>query len=419
MTAGMKTREKDRAEGQLVAALRDDAYRLLARGPDGMENPSDTAAWAEFTELWRTARAIADREGFLHWEVAFPGVWQHWQNVQPGGGFDAVIGNPPWDRIKLQEVEWFATRAPDLALAPTAAARRKGIQRLRDASDALASAFDDAKARADSLGQLVRVSGDYPLLGVGDINLYSLFVERAMNLVKPDGLVGLLTPSGICADKTAAEFFKSVSTSGRLAGLFDFENRRLGTELPPFFPDVDSRFKFCALIVGGDARRFNETPCAFFLHDTAEIDDPDRCFPLAPSDFARVNPNTGTAPVFRTRRDADITRRIYERHPVLVDRSDGGERKAWPVKYVTMFHMTNDSHRFRTAAQLDVEGFYPVQGNRWKRGEDLYLPLYEGKMVQAFDHRAASVVVNPENLNRPAQPREATGEEHANPDWLP
>ena len=56
-----------------------------------------------------------------------------------------------------------------------------------------------------------------------------------------------------------------------------------------------------------------------------------------------------------------------------------------------MFHMTNDSHLFRTAAQMEDEGFYPVQGNRWKRGKDLYLPLYEGKMVQAFDHRAASV----------------------------
>ena len=415
MTAGMKTREKDRAEGQLVAGLRDDAYSLLARGPEQTEPPphADTEAWMQFTDLWRNARAIADRESFLHWEAAFPGVWQHWQNVRPEGGFDAVIGNPPWDRIKLQEVEWFATRAPDLALAPTAAARRKGIQRLRVAGDPLAGAFDDAKARADSLGQLVRVSGDYPLLGGGDINLYSLFVERAMHLVKPGGLVGLLTPSGICADKTAADFFKSVSTSGRLRGLFDFENKKI------FFKDIHASFKFCVLIFGGEERHFNETRCAFFLHDTAEIDDPDRCFPLAPSDFARVNPNTGTAPVFRTRRDADITRRIYERHPVLVDRSGGGERKAWPVKYVRMFDMTNDSHHFRTDAQLDAEGFYPVQGNRWKRGEDLYLPLYEGKMVQAFDHRAASVVVNPENLNRPAQPREATGEEHANPDWLP
>ena len=76
---------------------------------------------------------------------------------------------------------------------------------------------------------------------------------------------------------------------------------------------------------------------------------------------------------------------------MLVDRSGGSERKAWPVRYVRMFDMTNDSHRFRTAAQLDAEGFYPVQGNRWKRGAELYLPLYEGKMVQAFDHRAASV----------------------------
>ena len=330
-----------------------------------------------------------------------------------------MIGNPPWDRIKLQEVEWFATRSPDLALAPTAAARRTGIQRLRDEGVPLAAEFDAAKERADKLGELIRASGHYPLLGGGDINLYSLFVERAMRLIKPNGIVGLLTPSGIYADKTAADFFKSVSTSGRIGGLFDFENRRLGTGLPPFFPDVDSRFKFCALIFGGAERRFDESECAFFLRDTETISDPNRCFALAPSDFIRVNPNTGTAPIFRTRRDAEITRRIYERHPVLVDRSQGEERRAWPVRYHTMFHMTNDSHLFRTAAQLDGNGFYPVQGNRWRKGEELYLPLYEGKMVQAFDHRAASVVVNPENLNRPAQPREASLDEHANPNWLP
>ena len=166
------------------------------------------------------------------------------------------------------------------------------------------------------------------LLGGGDINLYSLFVERAMRLVKADGLVGLLTPSGIYADLTAAKFFKSVSTRGRVAGLYDFENRKI------FFKDVHASFKFCALIFGGAQRQFDATACAFFLHDTKTITDADRCFPLAPDDFARVNPNTGTAPVFRTRRDADITRDIYARHPVLVNRSDGTERKTWPVKYV-------------------------------------------------------------------------------------
>ena len=290
---------------------------------------------------------------------------------------------------------------------------------MRDQGEPLAAEYDAAKGRADQLGRVVRTSGDYPLLGGGDINLYSLFVERAMSLIKPNGLVGLLTPSGIYADKTAARFFQSLSTTGRIGGLFDFENRRLGTELPPFFPDVDSRFKFCALVYGGDERHFDQTTCAFFLHDTRDVGDPERCFPLTPSDFSRVNPNTGTAPVFRTRRDADITRRIYENHPVLVDRSGSEERRAWPVRYRRMFDMTNDSALFRTAAQLDADGFYRVSGNRWKKGEELCLPLYEGKMVQAFDHRAASVAVNPDNLNRPAQPREATPEQHADPDWLP
>ena len=412
LTAGMKKKERDEFEGPLVTTLglyTANAYELLARGPEEMGAADAT----RFAELWREARSIANREDFLHWEVAFPGVWHRWQESRPQGGFDAVIGNPPWDRIKLQEVEWFATRAHDLALAPTAAARRKSIQQLRDQGASLAAEFDAAKAQSESLSQMVRSGGDYPLLSGGDINLYSLFVERSMSLIKPDGFVGLLTPSGIYADKTAARFFKSVSTKGRVGGLFDFENRKV------FFKDVHASFKFCALILGGEERRFDHTECAFFLHDTKTVYDEDRCFPLTPDDFDRVNPNTGTAPVFRTRQDAEITRRIYEQHPVLVKRSQSKKKRVWPVKYTTMFHMTNDSHHFRTAEQLDEEGFYPVEGNRWKKGEDLYLPLYEGKMVQAFDHRAASVVVNPENLNRTGQPREATPEEHANPNWLP
>ena len=355
----------------------------------------------------------------MHWEAAFPGVWRRWQESRPQGGFDAVIGNPPWDRIKLQEVEWFATRDSELALAPTAAARRKGIQRLRKQGAPLASEFDAAREQAESLARMVRSCGDYPLLGGGDVNLYSLFVERATALIKPDGFVGLLTPSGIYADKTAAPFFKSLSTGGRVGGLFDFENRRLGTALPPFFPDVDSRFKFCALIFGGDERRFDQSDCAFFLPDTETIANEDRCFPLAPDDFARVNPNTGTAPVFRTRRDAEITRGIYERHPVLVDRSGGGEVRAWPVKYVRMFDMANDSQHFRTAVQLEAEGCYPVEGHRWKRGEELYLPLYEGKMVQAFDHRAASITTREGNLFRSGQPDRTLEKEHRDPAFSP
>ncbi len=419
LTAEMKPRERTHFETPLfrmVILQPADAYKLLARGPEcvgGVPPDCDAIAWSQFGELWREAAAIADRERFLHWEVAFPGVWRDWQSRSPEGGFDAVIGNPPWDRIKLQEVEWFATRDSELALAPTAEARKKGIHRLRKQGSPLAAEFDDAKNHADRLGQVVRASDHYPLLSGGDINLYSLFVERAMNLIKPDGFVGLLTPSGIYADKTAARFFKSLSTSGRLGGLFDFENKKT------FFKDIHASFKFCAFIFGREERRFDQTECAFFLHDTKTIDDADRCFPLAPADFALVNPNTGTAPVFRTRRDADITRCIYERHPVLVDRSAGNECKAWPVKYVRMLDMANDSNLFRTAEQLNAGGFYPVEGNRWKQDKEMYLPLYEGKMVQAFDHRAASITNREGNLFRPGQPDRTLEEEYCDPTFSP
>ena len=387
--------------------------------PQSQRHPSLKEPDPAFTTLLQKTKSIAKTESFLHWEAAFPGVWRHWQNQTPQGGFDAVIGNPPWDRIKLQEVEWFATRDPDLARAPTAAARRQGIKRLRDQGDPLAAAFDAAKARADQLGKVIRASGHYPLLGGGDINLYSLFVERSLRLVKPNGLVGLLTPSGIYADRTAARFFQSVSTTGRVAGIYDFENRRLGTDLPPFFPDIDSRFKFCALIVGGPERTFAETHCGFFLPGADAIQDPDRAFTLSPDDFARVNPNTGTAPVFRTRRDADLTRRIYQHHPVLVDRSGDEEKRVWPVRYLRMFDMANDSQLFRTSDQLADEGFYPVQRNRWKRGTDVFVPLYEGKMVQAFDHRAADTTTNEQNLFRPGQQQSISEHEKRDFDRLP
>ena len=165
-----------------------------------------------------------------------------------------------------------------------------------------------------------------------------------------------------------------------------------------------------------------ETPadCAFFLQDVSELDDPERCFPLTAEAFARVNPNTGTAPIFRTRRDADLTTAIYGRLPVLVDRSSGAAVKAWPVKYTRMFDMTNDSGLFRTREEIEEkEGAYHVGGNRFASPSGDWVPLYEGKMVQAFDHRATRVVINPENQHRPAQPVTATVEQHQDPNWLP
>lgn len=401
------------AAGAPLAQPRTEAAKLRRRGKE--IDPAEAQAAA--SRFVAAARALAAERRFLHWEPAFPGVWSDWESAAPAGGFDAVIGNPPWDRIKLQEVEWFAARVPEIARAQRAADRKRLIAQLHRRGDPIAADYDRAAWTAETAARVARGAGAYPLLSSGDINVYSLFVERAMRLVRADGIVGLLVPSGIAADQSAARFFRGVSTTGRLAALLDFENRRTRLRLEPFFPEVDSRFKFCAIIAGGPARKFPHADCAFFQQSATDAET--AAFLLTPADFAAVNPNTGTAPVFRSRRDADLTLAIYRRVPVLVDRRGDKPVSQWPVRYVRMFDMTNDSDKFRTAEELEALGAYRVAGGCWEKGDRRWLPLYEGKMVQAFDHRAASVTVNPGNLNRPGQPTPTSLVQHSDPSWAP
>ncbi|MCL2831452.1 MAG: Eco57I restriction-modification methylase domain-containing protein [Betaproteobacteria bacterium] len=375
-------------------------------------------------ELMAQARALARRETFFHWWTSFPTVF----GAEGRGGFDAVIGNPPWDRIKLQEVEWFAERDLAIAAQPRAADRKELIGELEDKGsplwDEYLNAMDRAEDNARVLGNGKFGSGDYPLLGNGDLNLYSLFVERAQSLIHENGIVALLTPSGIAADKGAAEFFNSIASTQRLSALFDFENKKV------FFPDVDSRFKFCALVFGGSQRIFEKTRSAFFLHSLKELDAliaSGKELELSAEEFSIVNPNTGAAPIFRCQRDADITIELYRHHPVLVRHGKANaskgrqpDQKAWPVKYLRMFDMTNDSKLFLRTEKLQRQGWKRAPLNRWGDVQgNAMLPLYEGKMVQMFDHRAADVVVHAGNLHRAAQQEAIKLSEKANPARYP
>ena len=198
-----------------------------------------------FAELLEEARCLIKEEDFFNWQVAFPGVWTEWEMSGWMGGFDAVIGNPPWDRIKLQQNEWFESRDRKVSMARGKPEREHLISEMEKSGDPLARDFRKASERAAAATRMARSCGDYPLLSGGDVNLYSLFVERAMTLAKPEGMIGLLVPSGIATGKTAAKFFSSMSTEGRLKALYDFENRRSRHNAPPFFADVHGQFKFC------------------------------------------------------------------------------------------------------------------------------------------------------------------------------
>lgn len=385
-----------------LVKLLDPSHNLVTVLSTGKLVGSDAATHAA-NDLMARARALSRRETFFHWWTSFPTVF----GTGSRGGFDAIIGNPPWDRIKLQEVEWFAERDLDIASQARASDRKRLIAELQKNKaplwDSYAEATERAEANARVVGNGKLGSGDYPFLGGGDVNLYSLFVERAQSLAAKDGLVALLTPSGIAADKSAAEFFSSLSRTGRLGAIFDFENRK------GLFPDVDSRFKFCTLLYGGPSRIFAQSRCAFFLHQLSELDDPSRILTLTAKDFQRVNPNTGAAPIFRNRRDADITLKIYSEHPVLIQHGSVSastgpqpDTKIWPVKYMRMFDMTNDSGLFLKIDELEKAGWQRTKSNHWAKAGKNAVPLYVGRMVHQFDHRHASVSINEENLHNAA-----------------
>ena len=368
-----------------------------------------------FTDIWERARALIAEERFLNWQIAFPGVWDNWTSGERQGGFDAVVGNPPWDRFEFEEVPWFEARDRSIALEPSGAKRKARIRALKAADDPLWIDFELASGRLIAATRLVRSGGTYWRLNMGKLNLFKLFAERGFQLVKPRGVVGMLMPTGIAGDHSSATFFRDISTSGHLKALYDFENRRTRYGLEPFFPDVDSRFKFCVMIAS-NGQIFDAAHCGFFLQAVREIGDPERGFAITASDFASVNPNTGTAPIFRSRRDMILTTAIYERLPVLVDRSTGDPEAVWPVRYCQMINLTSDSHLFRTRVELEArEGAWHVGGNRYQSTAGEWVPLYVGRMIHQFDHRAASVQVNASNVHNPAFSNEINVELKADP----
>ncbi|MDP2183269.1 MAG: N-6 DNA methylase [Actinomycetota bacterium] len=367
-------------------------------------------------EIVGTVSQLAQTYEWFHWHLQFPDVFSSSTPATDGsstgwiGGFDCMLGNPPWERIKLQEKEFFAARSPEIANAANAAKRKALIARLVEEHPVLAAEFAEAKRRAEGESHVVRSSGRYPLCGRGDVNTYTIFAELNRQLVASTGRTGCIVPTGIATDDTTKYFFRDTMESGALVSLIGFENEEF------IFPGVHHATKFCLLTMSGAARRDTIAEFSFFLRQPAQTADPERRFELSVEDIVLINPNTRTCPIFRTRRDAEITKGVYRRVPVLIDEEVGDEGNPWGVRFFTVFHMANDSGLFRSHEELEEEGF-ELQGNIFLRGASRYLPLYEAKMMHQFDHRFGTYDGQTEAQANQGKLPELTPEQHADPDF--
>ncbi|MDX0973235.1 N-6 DNA methylase [Sinorhizobium medicae] len=335
--------------------------------------------------LFEGARKTSEAVAAFHWHIEFPRIFDN-------GGFDVVVGNPPWERIKLQEQEFFATRSPMIATAANKAEREKLINALEgaqpDSPDGrLWTEFQFAKRTAEASSEFVRSSGRYPLTGKGDVNTYALFAEHFAQLARPEGRAGVIVPTGIATDSSTSAFFSNLISKQSIRSLYSFY------EIRRWFKGTDDRKSFCILCLGkGDV----PAEFCFDIDAVEDVQNPERRFRLAPAEIARINPNTFTAPVFRSRADAELTSKIYAHAPVLIHERQqdlGGDDNPWGITFQTLFHMSGDSGLFRTAPQLEAKG-WTRDGADWlsetENGFERRVPLYEAKMIHHFDHRWAT-----------------------------
>jgi N-6 DNA Methylase/Eco57I restriction-modification methylase len=340
-------------------------------------------------DLWmrNEIQRLASQYQFFHWHLAFPDIFRVPQSdelpkvAEMGwtGGFDVVLGNPPWERITIREKEWFAEREPTIGGANTVA-RDSAIADLRESNPELYRLFGDEKRRASAEKLLARDSGLYPLCGQGDVNLYALFAEKAQSLLSSHGSSGLILPTGIATTKTTAPFFEHLATELKIVSILDFDNRGGA------FPAVQGNVRFCLFTTSAAGRQQTFTAGSFLL-SIQDLAIPGRLYHLSLDDLRAINPNTTGCPLFASERDAELVKHIYRAVPILTH-SDA-TKTPWRVELGRMFHMGDDAHLFWNYEQL-VDAGLKLVGNAFRDGPQLFLPLYESKLALQFNHRAAT-----------------------------
>jgi hypothetical protein len=394
-----------KSEETRATAITQAALERFGAGSDTLDLAATDDLVADLTRQYR----------FFHWHVEFPHIFRVGNGATDidsstgwSGGFSCVIGNPPWERVKLQEQEFFAARSPVIANALNAAARKKLIAILphsdNPADRALFEEFQAELRKAAGWSHLLRGSGRYPLTGRGDINTYAVFAETASTVIASHGQLGIIVPTGIATDATTAPFFRDLIAAHRLSSLFDFVTN------PQFWQEIGhGRMRFSLLTVTGKQRIVDEPEFATLIKHPSELPPPRKRIRVAAEDLLLVNPNTGTSPMFQTPRDAEITIGIYKRVPVLW--RDNPEVNPWGLSFLRMFDMANDAGLFRTRDQLEHD-CWTLEGNVFVRGGKRMLPLYEAKLIHHFDHRLASYDKRAEGSQDSELPRLDSGEKN-------
>jgi uncharacterized protein (DUF433 family) len=326
------------------------------------------------------ANAMAMENGFFHWPLEFPDVFEQ-------GGFDVMLGNPPWVEIQPEEQVFFSTRSLHIA-SLTGAKRKAAIEKLRQDDINLYDEWYNYKAKYEATSKFIRESSLFELTAVGKLNTYSLFSELILKLTSKKGRSSFIIPIGIVTDFGNRFYFSKLVTEKKLVSTYGFINTK------KIFPGIKDYIKFCLITIGYS----ESTVLMFFLEQVSDLLDVERKVILSNDEIKLLNPNSLTCPIFRTTKDAELTLKVYKNGKVLLNKEK--DIVSWKIRFKQgLFNMTSDSHLFLDRNNVELMTY----------------PLYEAKMIWHYDQRFSTYEnATQQNINEGNLPQ-FTETEHQDP----
>lgn len=395
--------------------------KLTSLIDDPGRDPECLRAYAESQPWWQDFEKVRERERFFHWELEFPEVFL--DGDRPG--FDAILGNPPWDKILPNRHEFYG-RYDILILAFTGSDLDRRIRELEAANPGLEGEFQAYRAHINTVAAMLKNGGDYRFhewvidgqRTGGHQDAFKFFVERAWQLAREGGRVGFVVPSAIYNNEGCTGLRHLLLEEAQIERFYAFENRK------KIFP-IHSSYKFVSLVFRKGRAEQDGFKAAFMRHDLAELDataryrEPGQEEEVKPSaapwfvpvrrrELERLSPGTLAFLEYRSPRDREILLKMYgydvegnpvNPRPLLGDRGPG----TWNARFYTEFNMTNDRDLWtdsKTGKLYNPRQILgPVPGTtsqppyydpaawpeiRARMAEAGFWPLYEGKHIEQF-----------------------------------
>ena len=330
---------------------------------------------------------LSSQYHFFHYHLEFPEVFEN-------GGFDCLLGNPPWETVEFKTQEFFKTTCPEISEIKSTSKREIAISSLEYTNLELFNLFNYQSHYFEATKNFFKNSGVFPLTSDGKINLYSKFTEKIINISKASGII---VQGDIATGFDTKVLFDHLIHNDLLAKFHHFHNKA------KFF-DIHRDTKFALLTISKES---NKTEFMFNISSYDEINDQSRKINLSKSEIELINPNTKTAPIIRSKKDLKIIKKLYN-FPVVYKQ---GSENVWQINNHRMINGSDDSKHLRLLNELTA-----IEGTSFmhESNNQSYLPVYESKLIWHYDHRFSTYEGVSINDLQSSKPRNSTNTEKRN-----